>query len=181
MLNIIGNMLLNKIVIENQIYSPAQILMDLNSEILNLFRRGNDSIDDGMDVSMFLFEPEQMKLTASQTSQSSVVVKNNQIIEIKYNFFSIGGLLSKIKKIEYLSDTFFIKHGDVLYLYTDGYLDQFGSDQNTKFGVQKFYNLIKHNIDKAIDIQQYSFEKAFDEWKKEISQTDDVTLIGIKF
>lgn len=181
MLSIIGNILLNKIIIDNQISDTSEILTRLNSEMISLFQKGDKSIDDGMEISLVVLDTQTNKITISQTSPNIIIIKNDKsVIEAKFNIYTIGGLLSKVKKPVYTAETLDMEQGDMIYLFSDGYVDQFKADNRTKFGMQQFYDLLIENHSKEVLEQSNNFEKAFEKWKDGTKQIDDVTVIGIR-
>ena len=161
MLNIIGNILLNRIVKENQIQTPSEILLTLNSKIRELFNSGDNPIDDGMEITVAVFYPEQMQIVISQTTQNALIIKKHKkIIEIDFSYFTVGGLLSQIKQPEYYNQTIDIEPDDMLYLFSDGYIDQFGI-KNAKLGSKRFYSLILNNFEKSTNEQYAIFDDFF--------------------
>lgn len=182
LLSTVGNILLNKIVIEKDIVNPPEVLANLNKELITLFNNGDKSIDDGMEISFVKYMPEKHEIEISQTSQNAIIIDNeSNLKEVKFSYFTIGGILSKRKEPVYFSETFMMEHGNMLFLFSDGYVDQFGSSKDKKFGFQNFHQLIKSNYKKPVDQQRDIFEKTILKWKGDFDQTDDITVIGIRF
>jgi serine phosphatase RsbU (regulator of sigma subunit) len=74
-----------------------------------------------------------------------------------------------------------LKPGDCLYLFSDGYIDQFGGPRNKKYKKSNIRGLIENNHFKPMEEQRELFKQAFRQWKGQQEQVDDVTVIGIRF
>lgn len=183
LLSIIGNILIQKVIIGKELSSPDEILKNLHQEIENIFNSGNIVIDDGLEIGLVVFDETQKELCISQTTQSILVVNpDGEITVPESNGFTIGGLLSKRRGPHYTSQTIKIDKGSWLYLFSDGYADQFGSVENIKFGFDNLSNLIKNmKADSTANEQSYILTDTINKWKGGRQQTDDIMIAGIGF
>lgn len=182
-MSIIGINLLNEIVIDNEIYEPNIILQELNTGINKALhaRKDNDSFQhDGMEVSICLIDNKEKNIKIASATQTVYFLKNGEINEIEGDIFSIGGLLSLGNKIDFQVHTFKINEIQSLYLFSDGYQDQFGGEQNKKMMVGRFKEFLNSIINEEMKMQKEKLINFFNEWKGNRNQVDDVLIFGIK-
>ena len=178
-MTMLGNSFLNQIVVENKIYDLSQILFEMDRLVKTTLKQNriNQTIQDGMDMAVIKIDKQNKQLHFAGAKHKSVLFKKDQIHELKGNRFGIGGVGEKTftqTKIEYEED-------DTLYLYTDGYVDQFGGENDKKFTTKQFYELLQAIHYEPILEQYKKIEFAINKWKHGFEQTDDITVIGIKF
>jgi len=182
LLSVIGNILLERIVVEKNKILPNEILKNLHEELVRIFSAGMIESDDGMEICLIQFEELKNEITVSQTSQSAIIVYPGGLLkELECNGYTIGGILSKRNGALYTSKTIKIEKGTWLYLFSDGYIDQFGTKENIKFGINNFTNLLK-DINHLTSSQQLEiFSNTIEKWRGDLKQTDDITVVGIGF
>jgi serine phosphatase RsbU (regulator of sigma subunit) len=182
LLSLITNVILNKIVIDQKINNPHKVLEQINVELLNFLQGNEKNVNDSMEITFCLYDFERKELKISQTSQNAIIVNRNaEINKIVANQSKIGKSYMKLKPSNFTNETILMQHDDSLYLYTDGFIDQFGFDNNKKFGNKRFYELLKEvHLENSKTQKQIIFSK-FENWKGKISQIDDVTVVGINF
>ncbi len=163
------------------IESPSEILDRLNSEVAKIFKNDqNDSnVKDGMDVSICAIDKKNKRLEFAGAKNPLYLIRDNQIIEIKGDRFSIGPTEEQ-KHRKFKNHIIDLEEEDVIYLFSDGYADQFGGPNGKKFKFRRF----RHTL---LDICQYDFEyqklsllEVFHNWKADLEQVDDVIVMGIK-
>ncbi|MBI5540369.1 MAG: tetratricopeptide repeat protein [Bacteroidia bacterium] len=180
-MSMIGNTLLNQIIIQKGTYNPEKILTKLDEGVsYSLLNQGNKqhAQDDGMEISLCRIDKKNKELQIACTNQLAIVIKDNEFIEIENNIHSIGGSLSKNKsyktqKINYNTEA-------LVYLFTDGFQDQFGGSYNNKYLSKQIKELIASNKNKTISEQKTIFETSLKEWMGNNVQVDDITIVGIK-
>lgn len=181
LLSVIGIILLNKVVIEKNIDTPAEILTTLNNELIDLFNTGNEVIDDGMEMCVISYDKSSEEMTIAQTTEGAIIIDDfGNLTTVNSDIFTLGGILSKHKKVRFSNHQFKIKKGGTLYLFTDGYVDQFGSTANVKYGITKFENKLKsiHKLSAQEQLELLAMQHQ--QWKGNQRQTDDITVVGIK-
>ncbi|MBI4930632.1 MAG: tetratricopeptide repeat protein [Bacteroidetes bacterium] len=178
-MSMIGNTLLNEIVNEKRIFQPAEILNHLNEGIVHALHQESRSQDDGMDISVCLFDNEKNKITFAGANHSMYVVQNNSIEEIKGDIFSIGSMFGK-KNFSFTQQEIALLKNSSVYFSTDGFADQVGGKSGKKFLVKQMQELLVNISSLNIKEQEEKIKNAFEEWKGNYSQLDDVLVAGIK-
>ncbi|MES2593665.1 MAG: tetratricopeptide repeat protein [Bacteroidota bacterium] len=181
-MSMIGNTLLNEIVNVKNITKPDQILNELNKSIVNLLQQNNnESIqDDGMDLTIVAIDKTANQIEFAGANHFSYYIHQNELTPLEGDIYSIGGALGKTD-INFTCQKLNITKGDTLYLFTDGYIDQFGGEKNTKFLTGRFSKLLHDVQQQDMKQQKESLKTAFDNWKGNNKQLDDVLVMGIKF
>lgn len=172
---------LNRIIGEKNITHPSDILFELNSEV-NLVLKQNMAIGspDGMDLAFCKYEKSTKNLAIATAMRPAVICQNGKHTVIEPNKFSIGGVSSSEEK-KFLTQNIEIKDGDKLYLFTDGYADQFGGELNKKIMSKGFYEVLQSIDLKSFEDQRVYLDNYFELWKGKNEQIDDVLIVGIKF
>ncbi len=180
-MSMIGNTILNDIVIHQDINKPSEILDQLDSRINKVLEQeGSDSKNrDGMDLALCCFHKDKSKIEYSGAFRPLIHVRDNELIEVKADKFPIGG------GDDYGSEVFSNQEintqpGDVFYMFSDGYPDQFGGEKGKKFMNKRFKNQIIDNHTLPMQDQAKMFMDLFDAWKGEHEQVDDVCVIGVR-
>jgi len=171
---------LNKAVQDDAIVSPSKILNKLNYFVrksLHNDQKGN-KIKDGMDISLCVYNIKNKHLLYSGALMSLYLVRNGELIEYKSDKMPIGHSLEKIKSF---SETKIrLEDGDQVYLFSDGYVDQFGGEFGKKLKYQRFRRLIIKSAQINVPEQKRFLEDSFAKWRKDHEQIDDVCIMGIK-
>jgi len=177
-MSMIGNSLLNEIILEKKLQDPAKILTLLNEKVIDALRQNESDNNDGMDVCLVSFEINSKLVKFSGAKRPLYVSrKNNEIEEIKGTRKSIGGKKEGIE--DFSSVEIKLESGDILYLSSDGLTDQNNKDRK-RFGSNKLKEILQLNIDQSMENQKLAIEKELDIFMENEEQRDDITLIGIK-
>ncbi|MBK7817550.1 MAG: SpoIIE family protein phosphatase [Sphingobacteriaceae bacterium] len=179
LMSMIGSNLLNQIIIERGIIEPNRILSELHKEVRSTLRQTSGvQSHDGMDASVVLMHKK--KLFIASANRPVYIVKNGELTELKPDKRSIGGsqaadeITFNVVELEAESEM-------MLYLFSDGYADQFGGEAGKKFKVKNLSQLLLSIHSKPLNTQKEILDTTFDNWKKHLEQVDDVSLIGIRF
>ncbi len=181
LMSLIGNNFLRLCEKETSVNSPAEALDFINKGLFKTLRQdaNNATINDGMDISFIAIDYNTMKLYFSGAKSIIFVSKKGKIIKYKGDSHPVGAFISD-EIMGFRNQEIDVEKGDLIYLVTDGYLDQFGGTQNRKFMVKQFMQLLsKINNDKMEDQLLY-LENTFNDWKRHYEQTDDVCVMGIR-
>ncbi len=181
-MSMIGNTLLNEIVNVKNIFEPAKILNELNKGIVHLLNQScNDSTtqDDGMDITIIAIDKTIQEIEFAGANHFSYLFNNSQFKTLNGDVFSIGGMFGRAD-INFTSQKIKIEKGSTIYLFTDGFVDQFGGEENKKFLSGRFETLLQTLQQKNMEHQIESLITAFDNWKAHNKQLDDVLVMGIK-
>ncbi|MBI2967294.1 MAG: tetratricopeptide repeat protein [Bacteroidetes bacterium] len=180
-LSMLGTSLFREVIMERNILSPDKIFDSVRGEIINALRQRSATAEsrDGMDAVMIRLtgNPAHV-LEIAAANNSFYLVRNGVLTEIRGDRFPVG--VFRETEDSFTLHTLKIEKGDMIYLATDGYEDQFGTDKGKKFKSARLKELLTSIASLPMDIQKGKLEKSFDEWKGSVEQTDDVTVIGIR-
>ncbi len=181
-MSIIGINLLNNIVIDKNIEDPGKILTMMNQGLYENLNKEVDDITlrDGMDLSICVIHSNSHKVDFAGAMNSVFLVRNDKIIDIVANRFSIGAFEPDIIN-RYETHTFHSQQGDMLYLFSDGFIDQFGGPKGKKYKIQRFRKLILDIHKEIPDKQKEIIKDEYNTWLGKLEQVDDVTIIGMRF
>ena len=179
MMSMVANSMFKEVFINRKISNPSEILKALDEELAKSINKNQDAtFNDGMDVSLIRINKTTNELAFSGAFRSVLISRKNDITELKGSRFPIG-FYSGIEK-EFETKNFQLQKEDSLYLFTDGFIDQFGGERNKKLNKSNFKDLLNTINDMNMDEQEAFLEYSFNNWKQDIDQTDDVLVIGIK-
>ena len=185
-MSMIGNTLLNEIVNEKHITTPSHILELLNLGIYKALNQEKDGAlsDDGMDLGLCCIDYGNHIVQYAGAQNTLYVLSDGQIETIKGDIHGIGGgMLAKIYnpvKKEYTNHILPVKKDMCIYLFSDGYVDQFGGPGRKKFGAQRFKELLLNNQHLEMQKQKEVIVLEHLKWKGDGVQIDDILVIGIK-
>jgi len=176
LMSVIANGLLRNTIVKRNLANPAEILFALDEELQSaLLTQG---AADGMDIALAEIDLENKKIKFSGAFRPLVLVRDGKIIEYKASKYPIG-LYGGVEKKFDLHE-FDLQTDDALYLFSDGYVDQFGGERNKKFNRKNFYEMLLSIQDMNMDEQGSFLEYAHNNWKQSEPQTDDILVIGLK-
>jgi serine phosphatase RsbU (regulator of sigma subunit) len=179
-MSFIGYTSLNKIVIEHGIHEPAEILNHLNEEVaIALRQKGEETVADGMDLALVSYAPESRELQYAGAFNPLIIINDGEINEIKANRFAIGR--STEKEMKFTNHKIKIRKGDTIYLYSDGYSDQFGGEEGKKFKTQNLKSLLVAISSKSMEEQRVILEDTYEKWRGNHEQIDDILIVGRRF
>jgi len=178
MLSMICSKALTKVVKELKIYSPAKILDQTVLELEEYFSKSDKTIYDGMDLSLVCLDYNNNILTYSGANNPLYYIENKKLKIIKADRQPIG-LYNERKP--YSQTELKISNINSIYLFSDGYADQFGGPNNKKFSKKRFRELLESLNSNTLNYQGYIIEKEINIWKGKKEQIDDITVIGVKF
>lgn len=177
-MSMLGNSLLNEIVIENKTHKASEILDRLRTKIIWALSKENVSENDGMDIGLCVWDKSNNTLEFAGANNNAVIVRNNALQEIKGDKMPVGNYHGEEKP--FTSNEFKLQKNDAIYLYTDGYADQFGGPKGKKFRYKQLDELLITNHAQDMSLQAKLLEETFLTWKGALVQTDDICIIGIK-
>ena len=179
-MSLIGITFLNKIVNEKNIYNADEILNRLRNNVVNSLHQadeGNESLD-GMDISLIVYDKKENTIEYAGAMNSIYIIRNNKLIEYYADRMPIG-MYEFINK-PFTKQTIKVKEGDNIYLFTDGYPDQFGGENNTKLKYHRFKELLLKHHTLLHEKQQETLEQELNNWRGKNEQVDDILVMGIK-
>lgn len=184
LMSVIGINTINKLVKEQQVCDPGQITRLLDENLNSILTRGTDSenqIADGMDIAVFCYHKKYQRLEFCVSRMPAYLLSDGKPVEIQTGRLGLG-LMFKDKESHHThTQAVQVKTGDCLYLFSDGFGDQFGGAMNKKFKKSNLINLINAHHGLTMIKQKTIYSNTFKSWKGGNKQTDDVMLIGLKF
>jgi ligand-binding sensor domain-containing protein/serine phosphatase RsbU (regulator of sigma subunit) len=179
-MSIIGHNSLNKVVREYGLTRPSAIVDQLNIEVMkSLLQRHEKAIMDGMDLALIAFNKKKFTLEFAGAYNPLYVVRKGEVFVYKGDRFPIGMTTMDEKKI-FTNQLVDIQPGDMLYLCSDGYADQFGSADVKKFKSGNVKRILSEIWHLPVIEQKERLEKEIMEWKGDLGQVDDILFIGTK-
>jgi serine phosphatase RsbU (regulator of sigma subunit) len=193
-MSIIGTYGLNNFVTESDLNNPGEILNEMNNLFKNSFCQSEGAeIFDGMDICLCLYDPATKELNYAGANlplhilrenskpqpTSHIVHSNNShtLYQLKPNKQPIGYIF---EDVNYVTHGVKLMENDILYIFTDGFADQFGGLYKKKFRYQELRQLICSIVSLPLQEQRTTLEKAFRNWKGDNVQVDDVSFMGIR-
>ncbi|MEX0988602.1 MAG: SpoIIE family protein phosphatase [Bacteroidales bacterium] len=179
-MSMLGNSFLNEITKKNAMrLSADQIMNRLRDLISDALKQSGEltSTHDGMDIALCVFNQQKKEIEFSGAYNPLYLVRNKELTIMKGDRMPIG---YHPKQKDFTSESFKVKKGDILYLFTDGYPDQFGGPRNKKFTTGKFQSLLSELSMKPMNEQYQILEKTIFEWQGDNAQVDDILVIGLK-
>lgn len=182
LMTVIGSNLLTQIVMENKTYQPSSILSELDKRLATTLKQQKEHyklIQDGMDMSLLKIDKKKKKFTYAGAKRPALLIRNQEITELKGSKNSLGGHSVEQKVFEDIDISY--AEDDMIYLFTDGYIDQFGGGENKKFMIKKLRELLQKIYVLPIAEQKQILEKTIVDWTGKNDQTDDILVTGIRF
>ncbi|MGQ9806543.1 MAG: SpoIIE family protein phosphatase [Chlorobiales bacterium] len=177
-MSMIGNALLNQIVIEKKAVEPNAILEELHRAIRDALRQSENSsveLQDGMDVCLVKVERERVIFSGAK--RPLYCIQNDEFIEFKGDRYSIGGRQRETER-KFTAHEIPIQQQTTLYLTTDGYIDQ-ANAQRESFGSKRFKELLKISSPLSLDKQKEKLEAELAAHQQTEAQRDDITIMGV--
>ena len=180
LMSIIGHEIINDVILFQKNKSPKIILNTIQKEFEE--RVAEYDQDSGYDLSIVYYNSETSQVIYSGAQNPLYLVKNDRLLEYRATPISIGAKDNneKIKKRYFANSRVNVSKGDMLYIFSDGYIDQIGHETNRKFMKSKFIALIKSMHKEKTEIQKEKLLDTFSKWKGEEQQTDDILIIGVR-
>ncbi len=180
LVSIMCNNALNRSVHEFGLVDPGEILNKTREIIISEFEQSDENVRDGMDIALCTIDNLSDKLSLKYAGAYNPlwIVNGHQLTEIKGNNQPIGIYYDPEP---FITHSINLKPNDTLYIFSDGYADQFGGIKGKKLKKTAFKELLISIQNESMDEQKKSLINFFEEWKGENDQVDDVCIIGVRF
>lgn len=180
LMTIIANAMLKDIVVKRKISEPKDVLCALDEELQQIINAKSNSVkaSDGMDISFCRYNKLKREVTFAGAFRPLVVVSEGNLVEYRGSRCPIGFYHDIVKNFEQV--TLAVKPGDILYLFSDGFADQFGGEEGKKFNKKNFKELLLSVNDMELEVQRSFLEYSLLNWRQKEPQTDDVLVAGFK-
>ena len=179
-MSLMGITLLNEIVNIQGITRSDSIITKLRENLIQSLQQSRKDIptSDGIDISLCVMDQQQKRIQYTGGMNNLIFIRDGKLEVIRGDRSSVCVVYDNsdpftMKEIDY-------EKGDVLYLFSDGYQDQFGGEHDRKYFVHRFYTLLLDIHRKPMVKQKEALEKNLKEWMGDNIQTDDITVMGIR-
>jgi serine phosphatase RsbU (regulator of sigma subunit) len=179
-MSLIGVKILNQSIKQKDVNSPAEALDFLNTQVYQTVNKHSDKdnvVRDGMDLVFCAINFNTLKLSYSGANNPIYIIRDGELIQIKADKQPIGAFE---KQTPFTNHEFQLKKGDMVYGFTDGFVDQFGGEDGKKMKSKRFKEQLILNANQDVEIQKEKLSLYFEEWKGTNEQLDDVCVIGVK-
>jgi serine phosphatase RsbU (regulator of sigma subunit) len=173
---------LNYLVYSKNYTQIGEVLNELDKKWIETFKRDDDDQvnNDWLEISLIAYNSKTNTFQYSSAKRKIVLINSEGVTILKGNNYPIGGWQIEQNR-NYSTHEFSIKQPFRVYLYSDGFQDQFGGVKNKRFGTGNLEKLLQGIQLKDIDAQEKEIQTTFDEWQGNQRQTDDVCLMGVEF
>ncbi len=178
-MSMIGSSVLNQIINERGITQPSLILNNLNSGITEALKQKDNDVTDGMDIALCTFDLKTQNLQYAGANRPLWIFRNGELLEIKPDKMAIGGFQIRLDAT-FTNHEMRLQQGDTIYLFTDGFADQFGGPAGKKLLSKRLREILSSIQNLPMREQEKKLSEIFNEWKGNATQVDDVLIIGVR-
>ena len=180
-MSLVGHNILQDIINHSNIIEPAEIMNSLREGVINTLNADNSGKDtkDGMDMTLCCINYTTFELQYAAAFNPLYIVRNGELIQHEANKFPIGKFIGE--KQNFTNHTIQLQKNDQVFVFSDGYADQFGGPKGKKFMVGNFRKLLTNVSKLSLKNQKETLETTLNNWQGEQEQVDDVLVIGVKF
>ena len=189
LISIVNYNLLNKAVLEKDLNNPADILNYVNHQLILALHQTyqESSVKDGMDISLCVLNTKTFELNYSGANNPIYIIRHienatsdsAEITEVKADKFPVGAFIDEQVQ-SFTTKKMQLQKNDLVYLFSDGYADQFGGEKGKKFKYKQLKDILVETHHLPMNKQQLILEEKFTNWKGKLEQVDDVLVIGIR-
>jgi serine phosphatase RsbU (regulator of sigma subunit) len=180
-MSIVGFNQLNNAVNVRKARSASSILDELNAGVINTLNESNtdSSIKDGMDMALCVFNFRESKLEFAGANNPMVMIRDEEVSLVRGDRFPIGVYEGAVSK-PFTNNKIDIVKDDCIYLFSDGYPDQFGGPDNKKFMLRRFQDMLGEVHKMPMNQQKEILIQRLNDWRGDNEQVDDILVIGIR-
>lgn len=178
-MSLIANSLLNEIILLRNITNPSRILEELHTNIRTLLKQEEAENRDGMDMSLVIIDDERKILEFSGAKSPLIYIQNQKLTRLSGDRTPIGGEQIERERFFSKQEISFEKNTS-FYIFSDGFQDQFGGNNNKKLGSKRLRELLFEIHQKSMKEQKSILENILDTWKGKEMQIDDILVLGVK-
>lgn len=177
-MSMLGVAFLNEIVNKDNITSPEMILNHLREKVIQALQQQGipGEARDGMDIAIVVIDSQNNRLEYAGAYNPLIMIRNGEVTETTGDKMPIG-IYENMHPFS--NNEITIEEGDVFYMSSDGFEDQFGGPDGKKFKSKKLKQLLLEIHKYPMEMQKEILEKTFEEWKGDLPQVDDVVLVGL--
>lgn len=179
MVSVVCATALNRSVKEFKLTTPADILNKTRELVIETFERSENEVKDGMDISLCSLNTVTRELQWAGANNPLWILRKNSAVleEVQGDRQPVG---KHVNPVNFTPHTIRLEPGDTIYIFTDGYADQFGGEKGKKLKLSNLKKIILDTGTAAMAKQLYHLEECFEQWRGGFEQLDDVCVIGIR-
>lgn len=177
MVSVVCSNALNRAVKEFGLTDPGLILDKVTDLVIETFEKSGSEVKDGMDISLCVFNPSEGSLKWAGANNALWIISEKRLEEYKPNKQPVGKYVSRVP---FTTHNIVLKTNDIIYLFSDGFADQFGGEKGKKFKYSSLKELLLKNSDETLILQKNHLDQSLESWRGPLEQVDDVCIVGIK-
>lgn len=178
LVSVVCNNSLNRAVREFKLIHPSEILDKTRELVIETFKSSNTTVKDGMDIALCCFDLKTRELEYAGANNSLYLLRSGELIEFKADKEPIGTFTNPTPFTNHIIAT---QENDQIFLFTDGFADQFGGEKGKKYKYKPFKEFLINSSHNSAVKQKASLENEFSRWLGDYEQIDDVCVMGVKF
>ena len=180
-MSIVGFNQLNYIINVKGVTKPAHILDAMNEGVTKTLRqtRLSTSVRDGMDICLISIDEDKQILEYAGGYNPLYLYRNNEFIKVNADKSAVGGYMGE-KLTSFTNHEIKFYKDDMIYLFSDGYADQFGGEDDSKFLIKRFRDLLLKIHEESMEHQKLILKQIHEDWRGNTYQVDDILVIGIR-
>jgi serine phosphatase RsbU (regulator of sigma subunit) len=180
-MSILGLTFLNELVHNTVALNANDILTRLKDHVIKTLHQTQNytSARDGMEMALFILDLESKKLQFSGARRPLYLIRENQLSELAGDRMPLG--ISDDGESPFTNKEIEFQKNDIVYLFSDGYVDQLGGPERKTFKTKKFKDMLLNNSHMSMDEQKEFLDTTLEEWRGNVEQIDDILVIGVKF
>ncbi len=182
-LSLMGKDILDRGIREPGVDSPSTVLDHLDNSIRETLLSGNADADnemkDGMDLALCKLDQEKRSVRFAGANNPLYIIRDGELIELKGNKRAIGRSLKHTEE-GFTEQHYKLQKGDTLFLFSDGYADQFGGEHGKKFKYSRFKELLCSIQTDSMAEQKRILDETIEEWRNDLEQVDDILVLGLR-
>ena len=178
-LSLIGNDILDAIVFQEDVTEADEILNRLHQRVRKVLRQYDTSNRDGMDISLCVINKRQQTLDFAGAKTSLIYIQQGNLERLKGDKMPIGGEQRETERV-FSKQTIDISQPTTIYIYSDGFQDQFGGEENQKYMAPRFREFLYGIHKLPMQDQKNALKKELEVWKGDYEQLDDILVVGVR-
>jgi serine phosphatase RsbU (regulator of sigma subunit) len=180
-MSIVANNLLSQAVRQEGLTKPSDILEYLNHGVTNTLHQTYEesSVKDGMDIALCCWDIKNNMLEYSGAYNPLFIYRDGELLETKGNRFPCGAFVGEEIRT-FTNHIIPVEKDDMIYVFSDGYADQFGGPNGKKFMMRRFRGYLKSIHGKPVAEQHILLQKQLKNWKGKLEQVDDIVIMGVR-
>ena len=180
--SIVCSNLLTQAVNEHGFHEPNDILNDVNARLSVTLRQRLDEskVRDGMDIALCMLNTSTGMLHFAGAFNPAWIIRNGELIELKADKFPVGNFEDEALR-KFVRQDMQLERGDRVYVFSDGYSDQFGGPQGKKYKRIQFIEFLKKIQSYPVHEHRGLLEREHLAWRGSVEQIDDIVVMGVEF